>query len=350
MFSYDDLYNRVFNKTIDADKLVIITGYIGPPLVHDLEELPYKTDIYVGMYGNNVGGVIHNNLIKLNKSNKININYTSFLVHSKCYIWLKENKVIKALIGSANFSTIALTTPKKEVLGDIPLENYEQMNVYMNLIIENSYSVNDYSGNITNNIYFDDITRSINEKEVEISLLASRKGAVNILGLETQAGDVPMASGLNWGFSDAQPLPNDAYFPIPADLVRNNPLLFPPKNIDGNECVDAIWDDGVEMQILLEGTQEIDGKKYPKNIASYKNKKILGVYLRKRIGDKLKKNLVLEESTKEELVRNVAIDKNKYFDKIINKNMLEEYGRNSINIKLIGDGLYYFDFSPKEDN
>ena len=47
MFSFDNLYDRVFNKEIDADELVIITGYIGPAIVEDLMLLPFKVNIYV---------------------------------------------------------------------------------------------------------------------------------------------------------------------------------------------------------------------------------------------------------------------------------------------------------------
>lgn len=349
MFSYSNLYDRVFNKDIDADKLIIITGYIGTSIITDLNELPYSTDIYIGMYGSNIGGIIHNSLLKLNNEKKININYTNILIHSKCYIWLKNGKVIKALIGSANFSTSALMTPKKEVLGDIPLDSYNQIQTYMNLVIEDSYPVNEYTGIIGNNHYVDEYTKSINDIEVEISLLASRNGSSNILGLETIAGEVHMCGGLNWGFSDAQPLPNDAYIPIPSDLIRNNPLLFPPKNEEGNEYVDAVWDDGTQMQLLLEGTQIIDNIKYPKQIASFKNKKVLGIYLRKRIGKKIGEDLVLTELTKEDLVKNVSRNPQIYIKKIITKQMLDKYGRNSINIKLLGEASYYLDFSSKEE-
>lgn len=351
MFSYCKLYDRVFDKNVDADKLVIITGYIGTAIVSDLEDLPYNTEIYIGMYGSNIGGIIHSSLLELNKSKKININYTNMLVHSKCYIWLKNNQIVKALIGSANFSSLALMTPLREVLGDIPTSSYEQLQVYMNLIMDDSYSVDKYTGNITRVSYIDEFTKSISEKEVEISLLASKDGSANIIEEVTVTGDVPKGAGLNWGFSNALPSPNDAYIAIPSELIRNNPILFPPKSEDYNEYIDAIWDDGTQMQMLMEGKQTIDGIDYPKQIGSYKSKKVLGIYLRDRIGKKIGKDLILEEETKEELRKNVKNNYAKYKEKLITKEMLEEYGRNSINIKLLGEGTYYFDFSSdkKED-
>ena len=49
-------------------------------------------------------------------------------------------------------------------------------------------------------------------------------------------------------------------------------------------CWNYIWDDGVVMECLLEGTQDLDGKRAPKQISTYNDKSILGAYLRKRLG------------------------------------------------------------------
>ena len=57
MFSYENLYNKVFDTTIDSDKLVIISGYVGPAVVQDLKKLPYDVELYVGMYGNVISGI-----------------------------------------------------------------------------------------------------------------------------------------------------------------------------------------------------------------------------------------------------------------------------------------------------
>lgn len=345
MFNYNNLYSKVFDKTIDAEEFIIITGYIGPALIDDLVELPYKKKIYVGMYGNNVSGIIHKSLVEMNNKINISINYTSMLVHSKCYIWIKNKKIVKALIGSANFSMSGLKTPFKEVLGDIPVNTYEQLEVYLKLIEADSYNVSDYKGRISDVSYIDEFTRIITPTEVEISLLASRTGSVNILGEITNPGDVHKAAGLNWGFSNGLSLPNDAYIRIPAQIIKENPMIFPPKKNEANEYVDVIWDDGTKMQMLLEGTQKIENIDYPKQISTYKSKKELGIYLRKRIGNRINKNLIIPIESKEEFKRKAS----KFSDKLINVDMLNEYGRNNINIKLIGDGTYYFDFSIKEE-
>ena len=341
MFNYDDLYGCVFDRKIDANKLIIITGYIGPAIIEDLNQLPYNTEIYIGMYGNNISKVLHTTLLSQNNK-KIEINYTRVLIHAKCYIWLKNGKIIKTLIGSANFSMSGLNTPFKEVLGDIPNSTYSQLTEYINYIKNNSYSIEKYLGKFSSIAYIDENTKTISDIEVEISLLATKTGGKpNLLGETTYPGDVHKAGGLNWGFSNGEPLPNDAYIKIPIELIRKNPLMFPPKNNKSNEYIDVIWDDGTKMQMLLEGKQEVDRIEYPKQISTYKSKKELGLYLRKRIGNAIGINLIIPTNSKDDFKSHIKL----YKDKIITKDMLKKYGRNSINIKLIGESTYYFDFS-----
>ena len=85
--------------------------------------------------------------------------------------------------------------------------------------------------------------------------------------------------------------------------------------------MELIWDDGEKMVGLLEGqqTKTIDGLVYPKQLSSRPSKSILGKYLRRRIGVDVKHT--------------------------ITKADLKRYGRTSIDISLIGEGIYYLDFS-----
>ena len=197
--------------------------------------------------------------------------------------------------------------------------------------------------NVAAKVAFD---ASIAEKfgsSAKVLIAAAAAEQASELG-KTYPGDVHKAGGLNWGFSNGEPLPNDAYIKIPIELIRKNPLMFPPKNNESNEYVDVIWDDGTRMQMLLEGTQTVDDIEYPKQISTYKSKKELGLYLRKRIGDAIGIKLIIPTDSKDEFRTNINI----YKDKLITKEMLEKYGRSSINIKLIGEGTYYFDFSRKD--
>ena len=86
------------------------------------------------------------------------------------------------------------------------------------------------------------------------------------------------------------------------------------------------------MEASLEGVQKFNGLNYPKQIASYSRemvndqngerisaKSILGRYLRNRLGVTLKETITLET--------------------------LEKYGRKTITLSLIDDGVYFADFS-----
>ena len=130
---------------------------------------------------------------------------------------------------------------------------------------------------------------------------------------------VHVKSGLNWGFAKAHVSTNDAYLPLRKGFLRNNPDLLPGHG----ERIDVIWDDGVVMECLLEGTQDLDGKRAPKQISTYNDKSILGAYLRKRLGVTS--------------------------DHIITYEDLKKYGRDNIEIRRLNDGKYLFDFSVRHD-
>ena len=87
----------------------------------------------------------------------------------------------------------------------------------------------------------------------------------------------------------------------------------------GQQIVNVTWDDGVTMVCSFEGTQDVNGVVYPKQISSYNDKSILGHYLRKRIG--------------------VAASV------IVTEVELNSYGRTHIDITKNADGSFVFDFS-----
>ena len=76
------------------------------------------------------------------------------------------------------------------------------------------------------------------------------------------------------------------------------------------------------MKGLLEGSvPHKDGTVIPKQLASSPSKNILGKYLRSRMGIK-------------------------DLEYVITKADMERYGRTSVDISLISEGVYYLDFSP----
>ena len=113
-------------------------------------------------------------------------------------------------------------------------------------------------------------------------------------------------------------------------MIEEFSELFPPKlgyatNIPKggkanrqNEAVEFVWDDGTIMEGLLEGSQNIEGRSYPKQLCSGPKKYILGKYLRKRMG-------------------------------IEDLDYLMKYGRTDVSISLQGEGVYMLDFSVKKN-
>ena len=322
MLFYENLDEIVFNRhsICESDEIVIISGYVGPNPVKRLESLPLKSTVIYGMYGSEgIGSKLNQMLISLNDSNEnLNIVYSTVPVHSKCYIWKKENKIKHVLIGSANFSDNGLCTPFREVLAETNIDTFLPLEKYLNEILKNSIDCHDA------------VERTKKDTKVPEEASNFDSNICTMLLYDPRTGEVPSGSGLNWGHGNAHTTISDAYVPIRADYIRKYPKMFPKKqdfpieDFEGrkqrnNDSIEIIWDDGTIMEGLLEGTMPIEGIPYPKQISSCPRKNILGLYFRKRLG--------LAPSAK------ITIDD------------LKRYGRTTIDISMQGDGIYYFDFS-----
>lgn len=298
----------------ETDELIVLSGYLGPRPVSRLEELPFNSTVIYGMYGSEgIRPSLHNSLTNIQgEIENLNIFYSNLPVHSKCYVWRRRGEIIHALLGSANFSVNGLTTPFREVLAETTFDTFQPLNEYIRHVLNNSISCLEVG-----------MERVIEAREqidyCDMSLLAKN-------------GEVQNAAGLNWGQNPRNhTTPNDAYVAIRTRYIRDFPNLFQPKqinpmNIDNrgrmqrhNDSVEIIWDDGLTMEGLLEGSQPIDGITYPKQISSFPSKAQLGEYIRTRIGVPL--------------------------GQPVRRHHLERYGRTDIRISLLGDGVYKFDFS-----
>jgi hypothetical protein len=298
----------------DTDELIVLSGYLGPKPVARIEELPFNSKVIYGMYGSEgIRPSLHNSLLNIQNSvDNLNIYYSNLPVHSKCYIWRKQGSIIHSLIGSANFSVNGLTTPFREVLAETTFDTFQPLNEYLSHILNNSISCLEVGTE-----RFVEVTETID--------ICS----MTLLGRD---GEVQNAAGLNWGQNpNNHTTPNDAYIPIRTAHIRECPNLFPPKQMNPllldsrgrmqrhNDSIEIIWDDGITMEGLLEGSQPIDNVIYPKQISSFPSKSQLGEYIRERIGVPL--------------------------GQPVRRHHLERYGRTDIEISLLGDGVYKFDFS-----
>lgn len=317
MLFYKGLEDIIFtrNQLFRCDELVILSGYLGPTPVGRLKELPFHTTVIYGMYGaEGIQASIHAALLQKHRSiDNIDICYSTMPVHSKCYVWKYKGEVVHALIGSANFSTNGLATPFKEVLAETTVDTFDPLDEYLDMVKGKAISCEEAVVR-KNKSRFAQLqqTGSINKDICSLPLYSVTKGTKY----------VPAASNLNWGFADANVTPGDACIRIGADNIRNYTTFFPAKQAE-NHSVEVLWDDGTLMTCLLEGSQKIkvDGveAKYPKQISSFPSKRTMGQYLRKRLGVPEGQRVTMAD--------------------------LIKYGRDTVDVSLQGEGIYYFDFS-----
>jgi hypothetical protein len=318
MLYTDNLEELIFNRhNIHlSDELIVLSGYLGPSPVSRLRELPFRTRVIYGMYGSEgIKPGLHNSLIDIqNEVENVNIFYSQLPVHSKCYVWRRRGEVIHALIGSANFSINGLTTPFREVLAETTVDTFDALNNYLEHVLNNSISCLELTEPRI-------IEQNINDGDTICRM--------TLLGND---GQVQNAAGLNWGQNPQNHTrPNDAYIAIRTSHIRDYPYLFPPKQVNPmhqdnrgrvhrhNDSIEIIWDDGIVMEGLLEGSQPVNGMTYPKQISSFPTKSELGEYIRERIGVPL--------------------------GQPVRRHHLDTYGRTDIAVSTLGEGVYLFDFS-----
>lgn len=312
MLYYKNLYSLFFDQyPKDADDFIALSGFVGPNPIKDLSALPFRSQVVYGLFKENQKKKLHDQLTNIH-NDKIQVYYSDILCHSKCYLWLKDSKPIRGLIGSANFSSNGLLNDYRETLFAVDDKQLFALKGYIDLILNSSNACVDYS--------------ILERRQESDSLAPENLSNCDMVLYDPKTGEVPTRSGLNWGMNPKNHVrPNDAYISIKADYIRKYRNLFPPKQskIEGrkrqNEVVEIIWDDGESFKGLLEGTITINGIVFPKQISSHPNKDSIGKYIRNRL--------------------NVPLGT------LVTMDHLRKYGRNNISVSLLEEGVYFFDFS-----
>lgn len=334
MLYYKDLDKTVLemlHNTTSSNNIVIVSGYVGYQTIKMLCEqcCDVRITVVYGMYGSErISLPLHQALMEVQRQySNITILYSTIPVHSKIYTWNCDAKIEKALVGSANFSISGMMNDYKEVLSDVGLDTYDILKEYCDYVLSKAISCNNVD------VKFKKVFKASGHSKLVQPLLAKNVCRATLLD---RNGQVSKKSGLNWGLSKGHVSEGDAYIRITSNYIKLFPSLFPPKKYVGmdnplskgkknreNDEVELIWDDGEKMIGLLEGqqTKTINGLVYPKQLSTSPSKSILGKYLRKRLG----------------------VDLNH----TITKSDLLKYGRTNIDISLIGEGIYYLDFSVK---
>jgi len=320
---YTNLYDEVLIKPCKegADTLKIISGYATSTMVSGhLEDLHKKhlnahITLLVGMcptdglsMSNHHGfqSIVNSNTDAFKKRFMCSYIYKAPPVHSKLYIWYRDNSLYRAFIGSANYTRNAFYS-QRELLAEVRDQNIEH---YCQLLVRDSIFCNQpeaeelicvhNDGNYYRKHLHEDshigFDTSISEVEhVTVSLLSSRTGEVQNVG------------GLNWGHRERRNR-NEAYIQLPPNVYNSD--FFPPKP----QFFTVITDDSKSF-ICRRAEKGGDGK----TIHTPQNNSLLGEYFRNRLG-----------------LANGAF---------VTRQDLEHYGRTDVVFYKFDNDEYYMDFS-----
>lgn len=226
--------------------------------------------------------------------------YRSTPVHSKIYIWAKNNVPIKAFTGSANFSQTAFSSKRKEILVECDVnEAFEYYNTTeLNTIFCTHSEIEEY--------VILRPTHPILDNENKPSKTLHESGFEKVtLSLLARNGEPGIKSGINWGQREGRN-PNEAYIGLPSKIARTG---FFPLN---KQHFTVVTDDG--HLLILRVEQENN-----KAITTPLSNAQLGEYLRNRLG----------------------VSNGIY----VTKADFERYGRTDIDFYKLDEEQYYMDFS-----
>ena len=311
MLHYKNLHKLFFESFPNqATNFIALSGFVGPEPIRNLGNLPFSSKIIYGLQKENQKSLLHQQLVGLH-NNDCKIYYPDIACHSKCYLWLKGQTPIKGLIGSANFSSNGLRNDYRETLLEVDDNQLYVLKGYIEIILNSAKEC--------------DTVEVVEAAELSQDY---DKEICDMILYDPQTGQTQNGHGLNWGFANANVRPNDACIPIRMEHVRKYPKLFPPLQPNPEirkgtlkEVIEFVWDDGLVMQGRLEGSQPLPNSdlKFPKQIASFPHKDEFGIYIRERLGIPLGQKILRED--------------------------LMNYGRDTISVSLIQEGVYHFDFS-----
>lgn len=277
----DDLYdNALINPAKDNQSLYIVSGYSSATFtrrhLNDLNAMQNSIDVnlIIGMPSKKSD---HQAYLALeqqyNKLLKVHYVNTSPPVHVKAYAWLGKNP--EGFSGSANYSQPGFF--KKTQVNQLLQTDPSVIKSFYDSLLPRTVSISNYTPvqyssasaipQPTGSVGAGQIEWLIPDIAVRISFLARN-------------GEVPAASGLNWGHSTAsknknkpnqQRNRNEAYLSIKTDATREG--FLPDKGF----TFTTIADDGFLMDCVV--AQE--GRK---SVQTTDDNAILGEYIRERIG------------------------------------------------------------------
>ena len=317
----DDLFKNILCTPVTkgADHLHVVSGYATAAMAfHHINHInkqghDIKVNLIVGMCPNDGLSISnHNGFIKLVEDDfagRFECSYVMFppAVHSKVYIWTKDEKPIFGFAGSANYTQNAFCSKQREAMAACdPHVAYEY---YQHLLSDTIYCTHNDTEDIIQ-LY----KENFNRKKKQITEQEDIENQ-NVQGLEhvkvtfiNRFGKISEGSGLNWGLRGGKGgrEPNQAYIPLKSDIYKSD--YFPPRK----QHFTVHTDDG---KILICSRAQENGKA----IHTPHNNSLIGEYFRYRLG-----------------VANGGF---------ITMDDLLNYGRTDVDFYKIDDETYYMDFS-----
>lgn len=316
MLISDDLFSEVLVAPMrdGCNQLCIVSGYATAAMVfrhlqyakeneHDI-----KLSLLVGMCSRD--GISESNhrgfksLVEDDFSDSFECSYVPNLpaVHSKVYVWLRDDDPACGFVGSANYTQTAFGKKQREAMAPC---NADDAYNYYNSLLENSIYCDHNDVEQLIGIY-----RELREQRSEDSADVPRhlSGLQSVrVSLVTRQGNVPTRSGLNWGQRPEERRdPNQAYLSLRADVYKTD--FFPEITVHFT----VLTDDGKSMTCSR-------AQQGSKAIHTPARNALLGEYFKNRLG--------LSSG------------------EMVTKEHLDAYGRDNVVFYKIDDETYYMDFS-----
>lgn len=303
-----------------ADRLVVVSGYATPSLfarqASALGALGchVSTSVVVGMAGETGVAVnVHQDWSRMLTTHAtLEVRYTIRGVgdHSKTYIWFNGDEPALAWTGSANYTetgfaliggrrieTLTPVDPRlaHEIASRTLNNSASALDAQFQGLVD-FYSVDSPEVRVAVGV---DELPSIGIDQVVLPLVQLRNGEVHNPG-----------AGLNWGQRGARRRA-EAYIPVPHDVQVSG--FFPPVGVP----FDVVTDDGERIRMIR-------AQQNGKALHSTEDNSIVGRYFRRRLG--LSEDAMVETAD------------------------LHRYGRTSVTMTRLRDGVYRLDFRPDYSN
>ena len=148
MFYNKNLESLILNRHVDnkSNSLTILGGFVTPGITKELfsKLKSINNDMQCDViYGATASGkprnyIEHEKFIELTNNSTRNIYYSQKYIHSKIYMWCRDNHPVDILLGSANFSTNGLVNDYQEVLIQPNHSIYTEIRDYIKTCLTNS--------------------------------------------------------------------------------------------------------------------------------------------------------------------------------------------------------------------